>query len=307
MDLFIKDLTVVDYAYASKERGIIGNSLNTEIIFHGSTDHEGVVYDFSLAKKAAKKIIDAGPDHALVVPKGHLKRYIDEGGQERAKFDWISDVGDYFYDAPLQAFYEVDSDVVTVKAIEKQLEKDIMEKMPPNIGKITIRLSEESFEESRPRYHYTHGLKTHYGNCQRLFHGHQNTIRIWTDGHQDLPSERLFSTIFKDVHLAILENIVHVADHTGILAATPEAIRDLLQDYLGTNLRIPYTIAIQYDGNQGRFYGILPKNTVSLLTRETTVEYIAQHVAETLKEAAPSKTVTAQAFEGIGKGAIVTL
>ena len=60
----------------------------------------------------------------------------------------------------------------------------------------------------------------------------------------------------------------------------------------------------QYEARQGDFRLSLPKDHVYLIDTDSTVEFIAQHIASQLKKENPSDTFVVKAFEGLGKGAI---
>lgn len=67
--LFYKHVTVLDFAYLDHLKGLVGESLIVNVKFIGKTDDEGILYDFSYAKKKVKEIIDRDCDHRLVIPE----------------------------------------------------------------------------------------------------------------------------------------------------------------------------------------------------------------------------------------------
>ena len=63
ISLFYKNVTVLDYAYLDDHRGVVGDALKVHVEFIGKTDEEGVVYDFSYAKKKVKEIVQKAKDN----------------------------------------------------------------------------------------------------------------------------------------------------------------------------------------------------------------------------------------------------
>ena len=66
--LFVENITVMDFSYLHPLRGLLGESWIVDIELTGDLDNEGVIFDFSYAKKAIKKVIDTEFDHKLVIP-----------------------------------------------------------------------------------------------------------------------------------------------------------------------------------------------------------------------------------------------
>ena len=178
--------------------------------------------------------------------------------------------------------------------------------MPANIINIKLNLEEEIIPSDKYIFHYTHGLKDHYGNCQRLFHGHRNTVDIYVNGLLCPESEReLTQTILSNhVHFCFWENVTNQDE---IIKACQTSLPE------GLYSEVPQ-VHISYKASQGQFNGSLPGSTVYFLQEESTVENLAIHFAKKMKHLQESqrprnkrKQITVHAYEGIGKGAQVTL
>jgi len=296
ISLFNKHVTVLDYAYLDDHHGVVGNALWVNVTFIGETDHEGVVYDFSYAKKKVKEIIDEQVDHRLVIPKDLVKKDGD-----RINFTYNYGFNEKFmtYDSPEQGVAEIPYRHVSYQNLQTYLETIIMEQMPKNISNVQIELEEEPLE-GRACFQYTHGLKDHYGNCQRLYHGHRNTIEVYVNGQQNEKLERhLADELFKgNIHFCYFENVQNKDEVTKLAKNDfPEGIFPVIP-----------RIEIAYKSSQGLFKGSLPGNEIYLLQTETTVENLSIHFAKYIKKMVnKGDKVQVKAFEGIGKGALTTL
>ena len=135
-----------------------------------------------------------------------------------------------------------------------------------------------------PYYHYVHGLKKHLGNCQRIAHGHRSPIRIDRNGKRDEALEGYWAKLWQDIYVGSEEDVVrrHVEDDG-----------------------VAY-ITFEYEANQGEFSLTLPEKRVYMMSTDTTVEFIAAHIADQLKAEYPSDTILVRAYEGVGKGAIAS-
>jgi 6-pyruvoyl-tetrahydropterin synthase len=280
-DLFIKDLTVLDCAVYDPQRGPIGMSWNIGIQFIGNLNEEGVVFDFSYAKKTAKKLIDSTADHAFIAPKD-LIECTKKNEKDYFKF---SD-GIIEYEAPIEAFFLVDH--ISDSFIFAKLEKLILEECKKNKDCAELQTVKLTYtKEDEPGcsyYHYTHGLKTHYGHCARLIHGHRSLVEIYINDKRNESVEEYVKNMYFDKHLVFKENII----------AEDE-----------------YTFTIGYKTQcQGEFTLKIPKKDCVIYKVETTVENISKEIFESILPLVSGTTgnktniVKVVAYEGIGKGSV---
>lgn len=297
ISLFYKNVTVLDYAYLDDHLGVVGDALKVHVEFIGKTDEEGVVYDFSYAKKKVKEIIDRDCDHRLVVPKG----LVEKVGDDRLKFNYSFGLNDMpiEYECPAEGICELPSFHVNKTTIASHLENLILAEMPDTVSAIKLTLEDEVFEDGKPTFHYSHGLKEHYGNCQRLFHGHKNTVDVFVNGVERWDLEDYLATeLFKNcIHFCKWENVQN-----------KEEILPLLKNKapLGRFPEIP-RVQIAYTSGQGEFKGSLPGSEVFFMTEESTVENLSMLFAKIIKEKVGDEKVMVRAYEGVAKGAISTL
>ncbi len=298
ISLFYKNVTVLDYAYLDDHKGVVGDALKVHVEFIGKTDAEGVVYDFSYAKKKVKEVIDRDCDHRLVIPKGLAEVNADKV----AHFSYQYGLADQelSYTCPEEGLCEIPSFHVNKQTIATYLENIILAEMPETVSAIKITLEDEEFKEDKPTFHYTHGLKEHYGNCQRLFHGHKNTVDVMVNGKErtDL-EEYLCDEVFQgSVHFCKWENVVNkevISKATGMKVPA------------GRFHEIP-VVEISYTSQQGRFHGVLPGREVFFMEEESTVENLSMLFAKLIRsKVGPTGHVRVTAYEGIAKGAITSI
>jgi hypothetical protein len=130
-------------------------------------------------------------------------------------------------------------------------------------------------------YHYSHGLKKHLGNCQRIAHGHRSRIDIWANGKKSPLLEQQWADAWNDIYIGTREDIIDRPQVNGT-------------DY--------YRFA--YDAQQGPFEITLPQRCCYLIDTDSTVEFIAYHIAHKTRLENPETFIRVKAYEGIGKGAI---
>ncbi len=269
--LFVDELTTIDFSYLHTNRGLVGETWLVDVELHGELDQKGFVFDFSKCKKTIKSFIDDWVDHKLVVPT-LLPKITTEVNRQSVKLNYQSDKI-IFYQCPQQALCLVEIEEITPKTFAPLLEKKLITKMPKNVSKVKVILREEKI--TTPYYHYSHGLKQHDGNCQRMAHGHRSKIEILEN---DITSEkwmRYWSERLKDIYIGNVEDKISEDAH-----------------YLG----------FKYESSQGLFEIKLPKDSCYLIEGESTVEHIAEHIAKKTKNECLGSSIKVRAYEGYKKG-----
>ena len=177
MQLFVNDLTVIDFSYLCKERGVVGESWIVDVLLDGSLNTQSMVLDFAIVKKQIKAIIDEAVDHKLLLPMQAPELTLTKSPHHdnHQTIDYISDRASYYLQSPNCAFAQIDSAYITISSVTEHLNAIIMAELPNNVQGLTLSLRAEDIKGDF--YHYTHGLKLHDGNCQRIAHGHRSTIQ----------------------------------------------------------------------------------------------------------------------------------
>ncbi|NRA61969.1 MAG: 6-carboxytetrahydropterin synthase [Psychrobium sp.] len=291
MKLFVNNLTVIDYSYLCHERGMVGESLIVDIELDGSLNDECMVLDFSLVKKQIKAVIDNEVDHKLLVATKHESiSYNVLENETQILLDRPNELPIYL-NCPHQAFALIDHDVIDEDAIIRHLEGAIRAVLPANVTGLVLKLAAEPM--FGPFYHYSHGLKKHDGNCQRIAHGHRSIIEIERNGEKAEDLEAYWASRWTDIYLITKEDMVTSADIT--LPEPLEALRD-----------VPNMYYVAYEAPQGRFELIVPQQVCEVLDFDTTVEQLTQFVAQTLAQDNPGDKIDVIGYEGVDKGAMVS-
>lgn len=281
MELFVDNLTVIDCSYLHPLHLVEGESWICNVSLRGELDHQSMIMDFSTVKKVIKQAIDRMPDHSLLVPmhSPHLKEFSFHNGI--VTLIWMGETGQTLtQEAPEEAVWQLPAEHVTAEAVARHLADSIKPLLPSSIEAIGFELYPETI--TTPYYHYSHGLKKHDGNCQRIAHGHRSKIEIWKNGVPDNALMQEIATRWKHIYLGSKEDIVNEFQQDGE----------------------PY-YQFSYVSGQGTFTLSLPQSRCDMLPCDTTVECIAAHLAGLLKAREPKAWFRVKAYEGVSKGAIV--
>ncbi|WP_404398950.1 6-carboxytetrahydropterin synthase [Idiomarina loihiensis] len=291
MQLFVNDLTVIDCSYLCPERGVVGESWIVDIVLDGALNEQSMVLDFGRVKKQVKAIIDNSVDHKLVVPAEHSYTKVTHNSDDSA--NWVDflrpEQGSIHLFCPADAFAFIDADVVSMETVTDYLKAVIKRELPVNVEGLQLFLRPENIDGFY--YHYTHGLKKHDGNCQRIAHGHRSKIQIRLDNIRQPVLEKEWSDKWEDIYLGTTEDVRSKKELTLSEPAT-SATSDLTHTYYS------------YVADQGLFELIVPNAENFVIETDSTVECIADFLAAEIKSKHAGQAVEVRAFEGVGKGAI---
>nr|WP_298058727.1 6-carboxytetrahydropterin synthase [uncultured Halomonas sp.] len=272
MSLFVKQLTHIDVSLWCSQRGLVGCSWQVDAVLDGELGEDGMLFDFGEVKPWIKRTLDSGLDHTLLVPTqapGVTVTECPEGVCVRTTSPYPMEVR-----GPKEAFTLLPWHAIELDSVAEHLSQQLTEQRPENVHQVTLTLSDEAIDGAA--YGYTHGLKRHLGNCQRIAHGHRSRLYIWQHNERQPQLEQQWA--------AWLDNR-YLLEQADITARNSD------------------TLTCGYRAAQGDFSITLPQTLCTVLPGPTTVENIAAWLA---KEVATQSGVTTriQAFEGINKGAI---
>lgn len=291
MKLFVRDLTVIDASYLSAERGMVGESWLVDIELTGTLNEMSMLLDFARVKKQLKAIIDAEVDHRLLVPVVASCCQVATAESGYHFVDFLRAGRSLHLNAPSEAFAFIPEESITQESVTRYLHQLIQARLPSNIDGLTIRLRPEAIPTAF--YHYSHGLKKHDGNCQRIAHGHRSMIELWVDERRDLALEQEWAARWADIYLGSQEDVVPLQQ----LQLSPLATEHLGAQHLG----------FRYQAPQGDFQLAIAAAETELVDTDTTVELLAHYIARQLKPRFAQHLVRVVAYEGVGKGAIAEL
>lgn len=293
MQLFVNDLTVIDFSYLCKERGIVGESWIVDVLLDGSLNKQSMVLDFAIVKKQIKAIIDEAVDHKLLLPMQASELTLENSPhhENHKTLDYISDRASYFLQSPSCAFAQINCKQISIDSVTSYLNNIIMSELPTNVEGLSLVLRPENIIGDY--YHYTHGLKLHDGNCQRIAHGHRSTIQIFVDQDKNTQLENQWCQRWQDIYIASEEDRVTKKE----IQLSSNALSNLTSDHQ----------YFSYTAPQGRFDIAVESKVLDVVDCDSTVELLADFIARQLKKDLENKTVKVIAYEGVSKGAIVSV
>jgi 6-pyruvoyl-tetrahydropterin synthase len=280
--LFVNNLTIIDSSLLDHERGLVGESWRVDVELEGELNAQGMVLDFAEIKRQVKQTIDQHFDHKLLVPAASPNCRISEQSditEIAFQLDceaWIR------HRSPTDAVSSIDTDHIDQESLAAAITQKITATLPENVRSFQLSLRHET--TSDPSFHYSHGLKLHGGNCQRIAHGHRSRIEIYQDGTRNHALETEWAERWLDIYIGTRDDL------------TGESIDDAGEKYLHFG----------YQTKHGRFQLELPQRFCYLIDSDSTVENLAQHIADKLKQDHPDSGFQVRVFEGVDKGAIST-
>lgn len=274
MRLFVDNLTNIDFSYLCPQRGLVGETWLANIELTGELDQQGMICDFGIVKKQVRQWLNQHLDHSLLVPTLNQAIVVNQFDEQiLVQLKNATKGGSIEIESPHTAICLVDIPAITPDAVAIWCEKKLAHIFPT----AQINLSFSCEEITSPYYHYSHGLKKHDGDCQRIAHGHRSKILIWRDGVLCKKLMEEWARKWTDIYIATKEDCVAEAGDT---------------------------LIFRYESSQGHFSLAIPRINCYIIDTDTTVEYIAQHLTHCISAEYPGEKITVKAFEGIGKGAI---
>lgn len=277
--LFVRQLTNLDFTYLHAERGLVGETWIVDLELAGELDDQGMVFDFGLIKRHIRDAVESTLDHRLVVPE-------ELPGLEWATHDRYVSLSVAPRDTliarltlPEPAVVLVPGHTVDPDTLADWIAGKVAHALPDNARQLRLRLYPETIQGAS--YHYTHGLKKHQGPCQRIAHGHRSRIEIEVNGQRSQHLEYQWARRWRDIYLVSREDI-----HTE------------------TVINDERCLDIRYEAQEGEYRLLLPAKRAYVMETDTTVEHIADHIADVLARQHPDSHIRVRAFEGLNKGAI---
>jgi 6-pyruvoyl-tetrahydropterin synthase len=277
--LFVNNLTIIDSSLLDLERGLVGESWRVDVELEGSLNRQGMVLDFADIKRQVKQVIDQYFDHKLLIPAANPSCQISEHGGETEIECQLGSGAWIRHNSPATAVTQIVAERVDTETLTTAIMEKLQPGLPDNVEDFLVRLHHES--TSDPSFHYSHGLKQHAGNCQRIAHGHRSRIEIYQDEKRNRELESEWAELWRDIYIGNSS--------------------DLAERFTSGNEEY-YRFA--YRAEHGEFRLELPKRLCYLIDTDSTVENLAQHIADSLKQQHPESAFQVRVFEGVDKGAV---
>ncbi|WP_318507848.1 6-pyruvoyl trahydropterin synthase family protein [Photobacterium leiognathi] len=292
MKLFVRDLTVIDASYLCTERGMVGESWILDVVMSGELNEMSMVLDFSRVKKQIKQLVDQYVDHRLIVPAKSPAINTAATTTGYVTVDLMREDKSIHLHCPEQAFCFIDAETVTIESVTEHVYQVLKGNLPENVQGLEITLRHETINGAF--YHYSHGLKKHDGNCQRIAHGHRSPIELLVNGERNAELEKQWAKRWQDIYLGSQEDVLSVSELN--LSECAKQVTD--ETHYG----------FRYTAPQGEFELAIARSETEMLSTDTTVELLAGYIAEKVKPSlSDSDVLEVVAYEGVGKGAMATL
>lgn len=276
MKLFVKALSHLDASLWCPRNGLSGASWWVDLQLEAPQASDGMILDFGRVKPWAKQELDAGADHTLLVPLAAAGVAVTRLENQRLRVTTTQPYA-MTLEGPASAFTLLPLPEITATALADWLTEQLNPRLPLAQGQLGIQLREEAI--SGAAFHYSHGLRLHDGNCQRIAHGHRSRLDICRNG-QPAPE--------------IARQLAARWDHAYLYDRTDLQQGDARQRVIG------------YQAGQGTFSISLPAQLAHELPGPTTVENLAQFLADQLSAEYPQDHWEVCLCEGINKGAVAT-
>jgi hypothetical protein len=279
--LFVNRLTVIDCSFLDPDSGLTGESWLVDVELDGSLDDQGMVLDFGEVKRQVKRTIDESFDHRLLVPTGYSGCIVAHGGEQFEVRFRLKDGAVLRHAGPVDATALIDAERIDAGTVAEAARARLQPLLPANVEALRLRL----YTETPPGawYRYSHGLRQHGGNCQRIAHGHRSRILIYRDGVRDPALELAWAKRWRDIYIGSGDDMRQRFEQDGV----------------------PF-MRFGYHADQGDFDLELPAGACYLIDTDSTVENLAAHIAATLKREHPASSFRVLAYEGVDKGAVGT-
>jgi 6-pyruvoyl-tetrahydropterin synthase len=238
-----------------------------------------MIVDFGDIKKEVKDTIDRHFDHKLLLPSSNPEcRISQQNGNTEVNFRLASGES-ILHRSPSIAVNEITAVSVDTDTLAAAIVAELRPALPSNIENLRVWLRYESSGGSV--FHYSHGLRQHAGACQRIAHGHRSRIEIYRDGTRDRQLETQWAKRWKDIYIGSKTDLLERLTTAGF-----------------TCYRFGYAT------HEGEFELELPERGCYLIEDDSTIENLAQYVANALKTEHPDTDFRIKIFEGVNKGAI---
>lgn len=290
--IFIQNATTLDCAVLLPNMTPKGFSWNVDIFWEGYLDKDGVVLDFSKAKRAAKTVIDKVFDHKLVAASSLVSKK-DDRIITTSSYQFEGTDSIFIMDSYPDAVESIeDKHIIGIKnddynRFEQYIANKVISESPETIMSIRIKLTLHENHNEPYFFSYLHSLRNHYGNCQR-FHGHSNIVQINKGSKFDHELSSCVAKFLSDKYLVSSSYIKNIHSFKNISNMIPDVIRE------------PH-VGIRYKGSQGFVELIIAEKQLLVCEDESTIENISTYIKKWFDIQEGDEVIC---YEGLAKGAV---
>lgn len=157
MQLFVDNLTNVDFSFLDPQRGLLGETWLANIRLHGELDEQGMVCDFGTVKKVMRHWLDTELDHRLAIPLRSPNLTLTEDS-DFIDIHWqFGDQGEYLQTrSPRDAIALVDAEILTQETVARWCISQLKQHFPVSVASLELDFSLEVIEGAY--YHYSHEI-----------------------------------------------------------------------------------------------------------------------------------------------------
>ncbi|MGB1091597.1 MAG: 6-pyruvoyl trahydropterin synthase family protein, partial [Oceanobacter sp.] len=137
MQLFVNQLTNVDFSYLDAECGLIGETWLASAYLDGALDEQGMVCDFGIVKKILRNWLDDELDHRLLVPTLSDRLTLENEG-DRIRLTWQSNKGLISMSSPAEAIALIEAESITPNSVAKHSRTVLTPAFPDNLDQLTL-------------------------------------------------------------------------------------------------------------------------------------------------------------------------
>lgn len=299
--IFVEKLVNLDFTYFHLTRGLVGETLLVDFTLAGDQNDQGMVLDFGHVKRQIVESLEQAIDHKLVLPvsdtDSNVKIIADDTLIGNSKIFLKDAHHEYELSMPAAGYSalplrEINANTLTSYLLEHLHQQSWWE---PS-WQATLTLQPERLADNTPFFQYTHGLPKHDGACQRIAHGHRSKLEIFHNQQLDHARMERWCNQWRDIYLGNRQDIAS----EGAIGGQP-------------SYRFSYVSA------EGHYTLEIPKVRCYLLDTETTIENIAQHLANAVgvdiqrtsnstdnetAEQGKAAEISTRVYEGYQKGAM---
>jgi len=145
MQLFVDNLSNIDFSYLCPQRGLVGETWLAHIQLDGELDEQGMICDFGKVKKHLRNWLDEMLDHRLLIPeRNHWVQIQEHGNNKAVTFSGEQDKNSAWVKGPSEAFSFIQSETIDPESVAQHC---IDQKAPVTITATVLKSTSATAKE----------------------------------------------------------------------------------------------------------------------------------------------------------------